>query len=525
MDEYNNEVGIKYEVKKLDSDVYILIPIDVVKGYSVCDTFYSNNQYQILKNKEDIHKTNIIIDKIVKIDELRNMLAYFEDDIDTLVDCYLFSEANNISVINTKNGLFNRRDINIDDILTSKKEEMYSRLKNGTVVTLNLASLDNLLNIENIDLLKKELEGLKRRLLTFERKGKNASKVKVEDGKVIEIESDKKIQVNNIISNDSATPIERNGDISLRGLERYIKERVFGHDEEIRHIAKTLIMNNTAIGLEKIEPILLVGPTGVGKTETMNAAAEYLGIPYTEVNTINLVPQGIKGESLEDKLYSLIVAANYDLKKAMRGLIFFDEWDKLGSSNTDYKQPIKDILLKFIEGGIFAIDKASDDYLFDTRYLNKVFAGRFKEVFESSNRVLGFNSSSRKKGKDLANLLSDKEYYGKELITRIKHIYLYKELDKETKRRILLESKLSEYLQKKLRYERQFNVTLEAHDSYIDALLNKLEQNQQSIRELNNLVSDTLEEIEYELLDSNYSGKKIILTSDIVEDNRKFVIK
>ena len=124
----------------------------------------------------------------------------------------------------------------------------------------------------------------------------------------------------------------------------------------------------------------------------------------------------------------------------------------------------------------------------------------------------------------MATLLSDKQYYGKELITRIKHIYLYKELDNQTKRKILLESKLSEYLQKKLRYERQFGVTLEATDSFVDEILEKLEKNNQSIRELNNLLSNTLEEAEYELLSSNYHGKKLILSQEIVEDNTKFTL-
>ena len=148
MDEYNNEVGIKYEVKKLDNYTYMLIPVDIVKGYTICDTFYSNNQYQILNGREDLDKASIIVDKVIKIEDLRNILGYYDEDVDILIDCYIYSEKDNVIVINTKNGLFNKRDINVEDILNSKKEEIYSKVKNGTIVTLNLASLDNLLNIE-----------------------------------------------------------------------------------------------------------------------------------------------------------------------------------------------------------------------------------------------------------------------------------------------------------------------------------------------------------------------------------------
>ena len=64
-------------------------------------------------------------------------------------------------------------------------------------------------------------------------------------------------------------------------------------------------MNYTAIDNETIESILLVGPTGTGKTETVKAACEYLSLPYIIANTSNLVPQGIKGVSIEKLLKDL----------------------------------------------------------------------------------------------------------------------------------------------------------------------------------------------------------------------------
>ena len=323
---------------------------------------------------------------------------------------------------------------------------------------------------------------------------------------------------------DSKREFSLNNDISLKGLENYIKERVLGHDKIIRYIAKTIIMNYTATDTDEVEPILLVGPTGTGKTQTMQVAASYLNIPFAAVNMVNLVPQGIKGTSLEDCLYSLLVSANYKKEIAERGIFFGDEMDKLGKANVDYKEPIKDIFLNFFDGVPFLLDKKEDDYFFNTKFLNKVFAGRFEDVFEIPQKTIGFDADTKIEKDDFGEMIYDKEYYGKELITRITHIYLYKELNNETRKRILLESKLSRYLNKKIRYERQFGVTLEAQDSYIEAVLEKLDKSKLSMRQLNNLISHTLDEVEYVLLSGNNKGKKLILTKDIVEDNSKFTL-
>ena len=79
-------------------------------------------------------------------------------------------------------------------------------------------------------------------------------------------------------------------------------------------------------------------------------------------------------------------------------------------------------------------------------------------------------------------------------------------------------------MNKKLRYERQFGVQLEATDSYIDAILELLDRNKQSIRDLNNVIVQTLEEVEYSLLADDIFARKIILTEETVENNKKFTI-
>ena len=85
----------------------------------------------------------------------------------------------------------------------------------------------------------------------------------------------------------------------------------------------------------------------------------------------------------------MIIASGYDMDKAQKGFMFLDEFDKIGKDSLDIKESVKQILLKFIEGDTFLIDKLSGDYSFNTKMLNKVFAGAFQELFEKRKRTFG----------------------------------------------------------------------------------------------------------------------------------------
>ena len=288
-------------------------------------------------------------------------------------------------------------------------------------------------------------------------------------------------------------------------------------------------MNYTATDEDRVESMLIVGPTGTGKTETLRVVSQYLSIPFKEVNTPNLVPQGIVGTSLEDCLYSLIVQSGGDLARAARGILFFDEIDKLGKDKSDQKATIKEVLLKFLEGDEYTFTQDRETYTIKTNKITKILAGAFTRIFEQTANPIGFNAVSTNLAKEVRpdqvkDLIREKEYFGIELLDRIKIPIIYHDLDEETKKRILLESKLSEYLLKKRRYERQFGVELIAENSYIEAIFQLIADQRDSIRILNNTVYNTLESAEYELCTRNHRGKRLILTRDTVENPEHFTL-
>lgn len=517
--------GITYKKEQLNEQIYLFLPQGLVEGVEVGNTFYTRegHHYPILEKTNDFDDIGVVVDDIHTKKELLHLYNF--DDIEFLKEYVLELAFDSFLLIQKEKDKITKRKMDITKcLLDSAVRELYSKAEEDIVV-LNDAAFFELLNIQDLEMLKQKIKSYQKKLASFKEKNKKdgITEIEVLNGKVknIKTEKGKKQKVTPSASSPSL-PTKANETVSLQGLECYIKERVFGQTENIRKIAKTIYMNYTAIAGEKVEPILLIGPTGTGKTETMKVAMEYLDIPFIEVNSINLVPQGIKGTSLEDCLHLLALSAGLDIPKAERGTIFFDEFDKLGSTATEHKGDIIPIMLKFIEGTTFSISSETvDDYPFNTGSLNKVFAGAFSDLFTSSQ--MGF-SPGQEEQIAIGKRLVKREYFGKELITRIPHILLYSELSREEKIRYLLQSKLSPILLKKKRYERQFAVELIAEDTYVHAILDKMEEEEKSMRELNNKVLSTLEEAEYELASSPLKYKKLILTRDTVENPTKFTL-
>ena len=172
------------------------------------------------------------------------------------------------------------------------------------------------------------------------------------------------------------------------------------------------------------------------------------------------------------------------------------------------------------------IDKQSGDYTFNTKMLNKVFAGAFQELFEKKKAPMGFGTASQQEEFVFTpSKITEGNYYGKELVTRIPHIYSYNPLTKEDQRRVMLESKLSVLLAKKKRYEEQFGVELIILDDYINAILDKLNKDNKSMRDLNNTILETLSEAEYQLLANEGKIKQLILTPELVANPKNITLK
>ena len=149
------------------------------------------------------------------------------------------------------------------------------------------------------------------------------------------------------------------------------------------------------------------------------------------------------------------------------------------------------------------------------------------EIYKHKKRTpLGFGAQQTGQEFEFKpSKITEGEYFGKELVTRIEHIFAYGPIPRDIQKRIMLESKLSKLLSKKKRYEAEFNVELVILNDYIEAVLDKLNREDKSMRDLNNIILSTLSEAEYQLLSNEGKIKQLILTPESVQDPKSIIIK
>ena len=523
------EYGIKYRALKLENGNYLLFPISLEGGLSDGFEFSTGDDtIQIANYKKDLKK-KYVMDKVFTTEELEEIYEYDENTdflaqvfFDDFKDVLIYAEVDK-----ENDDILRKYEINLNNFQEHEYDLTYVMDKGSPAIVLNEDAFNDLLSSDDIGEIKVLLNKYKKLAESFEEfsNSTGVTKVNIVDGKVDSFETIKKVDK---ASQEKKEEVDLNKDITYNGLRNAIKEKVFGHDEVIDTFAQKLYLNYTAQKGETVESILLVGPTGTGKTETVRAACEYLGVPWVSVNASNIVPQGIKGMSLEDVIVSLFEMAECDLAKAERGLVFFDEFDKLNDSDLEIKGSVKNIFLTFTEGGTFPIDNDNYSFVYNSYMTMKLFAGVFERIFEKLKKPIGFgtnndNSQLFKEEEEIRKKIIDKGYFSLEELSRIPLILLYNEIDRDTKKRILLYSKLSELAKDKKRYKRQFDVDLVVSDDFIDGILDKISNSETGMRSLNNLVKRSINIAERSLLENEGKGyKKLVLSKNTIENPNNF---
>ena len=522
------EYGIKYKVVKINKDEYLMVPISLESGLGDGFEFSTGDSIIPIANERQDLKGKYVMDNVYFTEDLEEIYDY-GDDTDFLSSYFYDDYKDTLYLVKVdENDCLHKYEIDLQDYEKVEYDMTYHMAKDKPAITLNLDQLNEILKNDDIKDVKILLNKYKQKLKEFENfNKKGVTKVSIKNGSIESFETEKKIEKVEKEKTKKAKVQPYGGvEVTYEGLEKALKEKIFGHDEALEVIAQKLYMNYTAKEGETVESILLVGPTGTGKTETVKAASEYLCIPYVEANAADLVPQGIKGISLGDVIRELIDNAGGDIKLAERGIVFLDEFDKFPDSDLDIKQSVRGIILSFTGGGIVKVEDETSNFSFNSKMTNKMFAGVFERISENK-RALGFGVDNSYKGlgsnDDIRKKIIEKKYYSQEELSRIPIILGYDELSRDTKKNILLYSRLSEYAKKKERYKRQFGIDLVIGDEYIDTMLDKLDKEASGMRNLNNYFLQSVNTAEREILKNEKQKlKRLVLTKDTLENPKKF---